>query len=200
MKKILGPGFITGASDNDPSGIATYSQAGAQFGYSQLWMALFTLPFLIVVQEMCTRIAIVTKKGLTTLLRENYPKSLTYFTCLILMIANTINIGADLSAMAECAKLIINLNFYFYLIFFVVLTLILEIFLPYKKYSKLLIFFSFFLILYVILAFQIEQNWKAIAMNSFLPTMQMNKDYILNFIAVLGTTISPYMFFWQSEQ
>jgi NRAMP (natural resistance-associated macrophage protein)-like metal ion transporter len=200
VKKIFGPGFTTGASDNDPSGIATYSQAGAQFGYGQLWTAIFTLPFLIVVQEMCTRISIVSKKGLATLLRENYHKSIAYFTCFVLAIGNTVNIGADLNAMAECASLILNLNFYVYLFFFVFLTLALEIFVPYKKYSKILLFFSFFLILYIFVVFRTEQDWKAIMINTILPTLKMNKDYLLNIIAILGTTISPYMFFWQSEQ
>lgn len=199
-KKIFGPGFITGMSDNDPSGIATYSQSGAHFGYSQLWLSIYTLPLLIVVQEMCARISLVSKKGIITLLRENYHKSLVYFTSIILLIANSINIGADLNAMAECSNALINIHFYFYLLFFSIITILLMIFLNYKKYSKILVFFSIFLMAYIFIPFVTKQDMTLIIKNFFIPNIQMNKDFLLNLVAIIGTTISPYMFFWQPEQ
>src|SRR5690348_16429344 len=144
MKKIkkllsfLGPGFITGASDDDPSGIGTYSQTGAQFGYSQLWTSLFSFPFMVAVQEMCGRIGIVTGKGIAVIAKENYVKPVLYLSVFLLLIANTINIGADLGAMAASAGLLIGLPFIVLLLIFTVVTLLLEVFVPYPAYAKFL--------------------------------------------------------------
>jgi NRAMP (natural resistance-associated macrophage protein)-like metal ion transporter len=141
IKKILsyiGPGFITGASDDDPSGIATYAQTGAQFGYSQLWMALFSLPFMTIIQEMCGRIGMVTGQGIAGVMRRHYSKKLLYVTVTILLIANTINIGADLGAMAASANLVFKLPFVVWVLGMTIITLVLEVFVSYKTYAKFL--------------------------------------------------------------
>jgi len=200
LKKIIGPGFITGAADNDPSGIATYSQTGAQFGYSQLWTALYCVPFTIVIQEMCTRISIVTKKGITTTLSEHYNNYLVYFMTIVFFVANIVNIGADLNAVAECLQLLIGFNFYFWLFFISIVILLLEIFLSYKIYSKILYFFAFFVVCYVIVGLMSSEDWKKVFINTIIPYFSFNNEYFLNIIAVIGTTISPYMFFWQPAQ
>ena len=199
LKKIIGPGFITGAADNDPSGIATYSQTGAQFGLNQLWMALFTLPLMAAVQEMCTRISIVTRKGTMCILKEHYPKSIVIFTTFSLILVNTINIGADLSAIAECANLIFPINYYVYLILFSVLIVLLIVFIPYKRYARILLFFALFEFIYVIVGIKLNEDWGSVLRN-LIPHLSLNKDALLNIVAILGTTISPYMFFWQPEQ
>ncbi len=201
--KILGPGFITGASDDDPSGIATYAQTGAQFGYSQSWFALFSVPFMITVQEMCGRIALATGKGLAGVMRRYYTKKLLYFTVILLVIANTINIGADLGAMASAAQLIIPLPFFALLCIATFSTLLLEIFVSYKVYARYLKYLALSLFAYIIVAFvipEIRSNLHAIAISTLLPHIEFNKAYFLNITALLGTTISPYMFFWQAEE
>ncbi|MFH1253175.1 MAG: Nramp family divalent metal transporter [Candidatus Uhrbacteria bacterium] len=197
--KILGPGFVTGASDDDPSGIATYSQSGAQFGYTQLWTAFFTTPFMIVVQEMCGRIGLVKGRGLAAVIKKRYGKKILYPVVLLLIIANTINIGADLGAMAASAQLIIGLPFIFLLIGMTVLTLFLEIFVSYKVYAKYLKYLTLSLFAYVIVVFIVKQNWSAVAFSTFIPQINFEKNYLMNLVAILGTTISPYLFFWQSN-
>ncbi|MDO8487033.1 MAG: Nramp family divalent metal transporter [Candidatus Curtissbacteria bacterium] len=203
LKKILsrlGPGFITGAADDDPSGIATYSQAGAQFGYTQLWTALFSFPFMTVIQEMCGRIGMVTGKGLSGVIRIHYSKKILYFSILLLLIANTINIGADLGAMASSAELLIPLPFVVLLLIITALSLILEVFVSYKVYSKILKYLTFSLFSYIIVAFVVKQDWSRILTATFIPAISFNRDYFLNIVAILGTTISPYLFFWQSDE
>ena len=203
LKKFLsrlGPGFITGAADDDPSGIATYSQTGAQFGYPQLWTALFSFPFMTVIQEMCGRIGMVTGKGLSGVIRTHYSKKILYFSILLLLGANTINIGADLGAMASSAQLLIPAPFIVLLLAITTLSLILEVFVSYKVYSKILKYLTFSLFAYIIVAFVVNQDWLKIASATFIPTISFNRDYFLNVVAILGTTISPYLFFWQSDE
>lgn len=197
---ILGPGFITGASDDDPSGIATYSQTGALFGFAQAWTALFSFPLMVAIQEMCGRIGLVTGKGLAGVIRLHYPKKALYPTVFLLLFANTINIGADLGAMAASAQLVFGFPFIYWLIGMVILTLILEIFVSYKTYSRYLKYLAFALLSYVIAAFTIKLDWKAVFASLVIPHIEFSKTYIFNVVAILGTTISPYLFFWQADE
>lgn len=198
--KKIGPGFITGAADDDPSGVATYSQTGAIFGYSQLWLALFTFPFMIVIQQMCGRIGMVTGKGLAGVIRANYSKPVLYSAVSLLVIANTINIGADLGAMAASAQMLLGLPFLFWLLLMTGFIIVLEVFVTYKTYSKILKYLALTLFAYVFTAFIVKLDWGIIVKNTVLPHIQFSKDYLLNIVAILGTTISPYLFFWQASQ
>lgn len=197
---ILGPGFITGAADDDPSGIATYSQTGAKFGYAQLWTSLFTFPFMTAVQEMCGRIGMVTGKGLSGVIRHHFPRPILYFAVLLLFVSNTINIGADLGAMAEAAGLIYDIPFVVWLCGITILTLTLEVFVSYKVYAKYLKFLTFSLLAYVIVFFAVRQDWGKIILSTLIPSISLNRDYLMNIVAIFGTTISPYLFFWQSGE
>lgn len=198
--KILGPGFITGASDDDPSGIGTYAQTGAQFGYTQLWTALFSFPFMSVIQEMCGRIGMVTGKGLSGVIRIHYAKPVLYSAVLLLLIANTINIGANLGAMASSAQLLFHIPFIFWLIAMTVLTLVLEVFVSYRVYAQVLKYLALALFAYVIVVFAVRQDWIHIFRSTFIPTISFQRDYLFNIVAILGTTISPYLFFWQANE
>jgi NRAMP (natural resistance-associated macrophage protein)-like metal ion transporter len=198
--RYLGPGFVTGASDDDPAGIGTYIQTGAQFGYSQLWIALFSLPFMTVVQEMSGRIGLVTGQGLSTVIRNNYGRPILLSIIFIQVATNTINIGADLSAMAESARLLVHVPFYFLLALTTLLTAALIVFAPYKRYATYLKFLGLTLLTYVISAFTVHFNWRQVLMATFVPQFQWNKQFILTLIAVFGVTISPYEFFWQSSE
>ena len=203
FKKILkkiGPGFITGAADDDPSGIATYSQTGAIFGFSQLWMALFSFPFMLVVQQMCGRIGMVTGKGLAGVIRENYPKPILYFSVSLLVITNTINIGADLGAMASSAQMLVGLPITLWLCVITGFIILLEILVSYKTYSKILKYLALSLLAYVLTAFIIKPDWLLISKSTVLPQIQISSNYLLNVVAILGTTISPYLFFWQASE
>lgn len=203
LKKIisyLGPGFITGASDDDPSGIATYAQTGAQFGYTQLWTAPFSFPFMVTVQEMCGRIGMVTGKGLSGVIRAHYSRKILYFIISLLLLSNIINIGANIAAMASSARLFIDLPQLILLSFFTLLSLTLIIFIPYKTYVKYLKYIAFSLLAYVVAVFFVEQDWKEVSMSVLLPQISVKKEYLLNIVAVLGTTISPYLFFWQAGE
>lgn len=198
--KNLGPGFITGASDDDPSGIGTYSQTGAQFGYSQLWIALFSFPFMTIIQEICGRIGIVTGKGLGANIKENFPRSILYFSVTVLLIANSINIGADLGAMASSAQLLLGLPFTMWLLIMTVFILTLEVFVSYRVYTRVLKYLAISLLSYIIVAFLVKQNWSQIALSTLIPHIEFSKEYIFNIVALLGTTISPYLFFWQTNE
>jgi NRAMP (natural resistance-associated macrophage protein)-like metal ion transporter len=197
--KILGPGFITGASDDDPSGIATYSQTGAQFGYGQLWLALFSYPFMTVIQEMCGRIGLVTGEGLSGVIKKHYSKKILYFAVILLALANTINIGADLGAMASAGQLILGISFIYWLVGITLLIVILEIFVSYKNYAKFLKYLALMLFAYILTAFIIKEDWGKVLYSTFVPSFSISKDYLLNIVAILGTTISPYLFFWQTS-
>lgn len=198
--KAIGPGFITGASDDDPSGIGTYSQTGAQFGLSQLWIALFTLPFMIVIQELCGRIGLVTGKGLAGVLRTHYGKKLVYSIVFLLVITNTITIGADLGAMADAVGLIVHVPFALILLTITTFTLVLEIFASYQAYAKILKYFALSLLAYVATAFVVHLNWKTLLTALVIPHISWSKAYLFNIVALLGTTISPYLFFWQANE
>lgn len=198
--RILGPGFITGASDDDPSGIATYSQTGALFGFQQAWTAPFSFPFMTAVQEMCGRIGLVTGKGLAGVIRDHYSQKILYAAVLLLVVANTINIGADLGAMAASAQLVFGLPFIFWLLGMVLLTLTLEIFVSYKAYATYLKYLTFALFAYILTAFTIKIDWSQVLLSTIIPHIEWSKDYIFNIVAILGTTISPYLFFWQANE
>lgn len=198
--KIVGPGVITGAADDDPSGIATYSQTGAQFGYGQLWTALFMLPLQVGVQEACARIGAVTGKGIAWVVKEHYNKWVLYIVVFLVLIANTINIGADIGAMAAAAKLVIPLNFVLLTLFFTAFMLILEIFTSYKVYSNILKWLCLSLMAYPLTVFIANQPWENILRATFLPHFEFNFQFLFIITGVLGTTISPYMFFWQASE
>lgn len=196
----IGPGFITGAADDDPSGIATYSQTGAIFGYGQLWLVWFTAPFMIVIQQMCGRIGVVTGKGLAGVILEHYSRKVLYVTVSLLVIANTINIGADLVAMASSAQMLIGLPFLFWLILITGSIIVLEVFVPYRTYSRILKYLALTLFSYVLAAIVVRLDWRIVLHSTLIPHIEFSADYLLNIVAVLGTTISPYMFFWQASQ
>jgi NRAMP (natural resistance-associated macrophage protein)-like metal ion transporter len=198
--KALGPGLITGASDDDPSGIGTYSQTGAQFGYSQLWTALFTFPLMAGIQEICARIALQTGTGIADLIRRHYPKPVLYFCVSLLFVANTVNLGADLGAMAASCQLLFALPFLVWLVAVTFISTVLEIFMTYKKYAKVLRFLTLSLLTYVLAVFVTSQDWAEALSRTFIPTIHFNTDYLMNLVAILGTTISPYLFFWQANQ
>lgn len=198
--KMAGPGFVTGASDDDPSGIATYSQTGAQFGYNQAWTALWTFPFMVAIQEMCGRIGVVTGKGLAGVIKKHYPKQLLYLAVGMLFLANTVNLGANLGAMASAAGLIIPLPFTVLLLIMTGMTLLLEIFVSYQNYSKYLKFLALSLLAYIFAAFMVKVNWLEVMYHAVTPKISFSSEYWVNIVAVLGTTISPYLFFWQANQ
>ncbi len=199
LLRRLGPGLITGASDDDPSGIATYSQAGSQFGLATLWTALITFPLMLVMQKMCAKIGMVTSCGLATNIKNHYPKPLLFFIVLLICPAIILNISADLAGMAAVGHLVIPaIPEYLFSIFFTGILIPTIIFLPYKKISSFLKYLCLSLFVYFIIPFLSQQNWLEIFKNTFIPTIQFNKEYILILVAILGTTISPYLFFWQS--
>lgn len=198
--KVLGPGLITGASDDDPSGVATYAQTGAMFGYKQLWTPLFSLPFMTAIQEMCGRIGLVTGRGLAGVMRKHYSRKLLYPVVFLLFAANTINIGADLGAMAASLRLLIDLPLPIILVLIVTATLILEIFVSYKIYARFLKYLAFLLLVYVGVIFFVKLDWKAVLSGAFFPHLEFSRNYVLNLVAILGTTISPYLFFWQADE
>lgn len=199
--KSLGPGVITGASDDDPSGIATYSQAGAQFGLGALWFALFQYPMMVVVQEMCARIGLVTGSGLAGIIKRKYSKKSVYPIASLLLIANTINIGADIGAMAASVRLIFpELPLVLVTIFFTGFIISTEIFIPYSKYVKILKYLTFALFAYVITGIIVGGNWNDVLIASILPHVEFNSGFAMMFVAIFGTTISPYLFFWQASE
>ncbi len=194
--KTLGPGLITGASDDDPSGIGTYSQTGAQFGYAPLWTPLFTFPLIAGIQEICARIALHTGTGLADLIRRHYPKPVLHLCVFLLFVANTVNIGADLGAMAASCQMILGLPFLAWLVAITFVSSVLEIFVNYRRYVRVLRFLTLSLLAYVLVFFVTRQDWGQVLRNTFIPTVHLNRDYLMNLVAILGTTISPYLFFW----
>jgi len=198
--KKMGPGFITGAADDDPSGIATYSQTGAAFGYGHLWMTFFTLPFMYIIQQMCGRIGLVTGKGLVGVIRSEYPKPVLYFVVALLVIANTINISADLRAMADVAQMLLGAHIIFWQCAIAIFIVALEIFVTYETYARILKYLGLTLFSYVLTALVINPDWALIARSIASPGIELSRGYLLNIVAILGTTISPYLFFWQASQ
>ncbi len=197
----LGPGLITGAADDDPSGIATYSQAGARFGFGFLWLAAWTFPLMAVVQEMCARLGLVTGRGLAGSVRIHYPKWVLYIMAVLLFGANSFNIGADLGAMARATQLLQPAwNFSALLIGFAILSLLLEIAIPYKRYAYFLKWMVFILFAYIFSALAARPDWSEVLRRGIFPSFSFTREHILLLTAVLGTTISPYLFFWQTSQ
>ena len=198
--KVFGPGVVTGAADDDPSGIATYTQTGAKFGYGQLWTVIAMLPLMVAVQEACARIGAVTGHGLSTVIKTNYSKKVLYAAVLLVVVANTINIGADIGALAAAAQLLVPVNFTILTLGFTALILVLEIFTSYRVYSRILIWLALTLLAYPLTLFIIDKPWQTIIAATFLPHVELNFEFFFIITGVLGTTISPYMFFWQASQ
>lgn len=198
--KILGPGFITGAADDDPSGIATYSQTGAQFGYGQLWTVIMMLPFMTAIQEACARIGAVTGKGIASIIKDHYSRRVLYAAVGLVVLANTINIGADLGAMAAAANLIIPINFNILILVFTTLILVVEIFVPYKQYSKILKWLAISLLAYPLTMFLVHEPWGTILKATFVPHFELSFAFLFIITGVFGTTITPYMFFWEASE
>ncbi len=197
----LGPGLTTGAADDDPSGIATYSQAGAAYGFQLLWLAGFTFPLMAIVQEMCARIGLVTGRGLAANIRLFYPKWVLYLCTFLLFFANTLNIGADLGAMAKATQLLSpKLDFGLLILIFALVSLALQIFTSYERYAKYLKWLALILLSYILSALSVKLDLKQLFTSTILPTITFSKDQIFLVTAVLGTTISPYLFFWQTSQ
>lgn len=196
----LGPGFITGAADDDPSGIATYSIAGAQFGYKMNWLSLFLIPLMISIQEMCGRIGMVSGMGLAGVMRRHYSKRILLFAITLLFVANTINIGADLGIMAASMKMLVGLPFFVWLIAVTLFTVFMEIFVPYDKYSRYLKWMGLSLLVYGLTAVISKQNWGEVLFYTAVPHIEFNIGYLLTLVGFLGTTISPYLFFWEASQ
>lgn len=199
--KTLGPGLTTGAADDDPSGIATYSQMGASQGFGLLWMSLFTFPLMSAVQEMCARIGLVTGRGLAANIKKYYSKKLLYLCTGLLLFANTFNIGADLGAMAESMKLVLpTSSFAFWVVLFALVSLLFQVFVPYKAYARYLKYLTFILFSYVLSALLVGIDWSDVFRHTFIPSISFSKEVLVLIAAALGTTISPYLFFWQSSQ
>ena len=200
LLRAIGPGFVTGSADDDPSGIGTYAQTGAAFGYAQLWFALFVTPFMIAVQEMCGRIGLVTGKGLAGVIRRHYSPMLLTSVVFLLFIANTINIGADLGAMADAMQLVTGMPSVGWLFTFTMIILALEIFIPYRTYARVLKVLCLSLLAYVLAAFTVTQPWMDILRSTLVPSISLTQEYLVNLVALFGTTISPYLFFWQTGE
>jgi NRAMP (natural resistance-associated macrophage protein)-like metal ion transporter len=198
--KALGPGLITGAADDDPSGIATYSQAGAQFGFSLTWTMLLTLPFMAAIQIISAVIGWQSRRGLAHNIAEQLPRPAVYFLVTFLVIANTINIAADLAAMGEALRLLIDGSVVFYAAGFGVACLSAEVFIPYHRYAGYLKFLTMVLFAYVAAAFTIRVPWLQVGISTLVPHFSFQPDSLLMIVAVFGTTISPYLFFWQASQ
>jgi len=198
--KKLGPGVITGAADDDPSGIATYSQAGAQFGFNLLWTLLLTYPLMAAIQIISAQIGRVSGHGLATNIRRHYPAWLLYFIVGLLLIANTINIAADVAAMGEALGLLIGGPVHFYALGFGVVSLLLQIFIPYNRYVRVLKWLTLALLAYVATVFVVQISWPQVLTQTLLPHLSWKPAFITTVVAVFGTTISPYLFFWQASQ
>ncbi len=197
--RILGPGLITGASDDDPSGIATYSQAGAKFGFATLWTALVTFPLMAAIQGMCARIGLVTSKGLTVTLREHYPRPVLYLMLLFSFPAITLNIGADIQGMGAVAHMLFpRVHADFFCLGFTAVLMFTIIQFPYQKIARILKWLCLSLLLYLFVPFMVKQDWALVAKSTFIPTIHFDRDFFSLLVGILGTTISPYLFFWQT--
>lgn len=198
--RVLGPGLVTGAADDDPSGIATYSQAGAAHGYGLLWAFPLMYPLLLAVQESCSRIGAVTGKGLATVIKDNYNKKLLYLSVALVVVANTVNIGADLGAMAATTQLFVSLPFALLAIIYAVVIILLVLFVNYKTYAKMLKWLAITLLAYPVTAFLVGQNWPEVFKATFTLSPNLDADKMYIFVGMLGTTISPYLFFWDTSE
>ena len=200
LMRWFGPGLITGAADDDPSGIATYSQAGAAYGFGQLWTIVFCLPLMIAVQEACARIGSATSQGLVKVTSRVYSKKILFLVVALVVIANVINIGADFAAVGASLNLLIPLPIWLLSTIFMLIVLALEIFIGYHTYAKFLKFLALSLISYVVVALMVTSNWLAVLKATFIPQLEWSSAYWYVIVAILGTTISPYMFFWQTAE
>jgi NRAMP (natural resistance-associated macrophage protein)-like metal ion transporter len=200
LRDVLGPGLITGASDDDPSGIATYSQAGAQFGFGLTWTLLFTYPLMVAIQLICAQIGRVTGNGLAGNLRRHFPPWLLCGAVALLLIANTINIGADLGAMGDAMTLLIGGPALLYVVGFSLLTVLLEVFVRYSRYVAVLKWLTVSLFAYVATSFMVDVPWRTVALSLVAPAIRFDGAYLTVVVGVFGTTISPYLFFWQAGQ
>lgn len=196
----LGPGLVSGASDDDPSGIATYSQAGAAYGVSTLWTALVAFPLMASIQQMCARIGLVTSQGLTGTLKKHYPKPILYLMLLFSFPAIIMNIGADISGMGAVGNLLFpSVEANYFSVLFTIILLGLIIYLPYQKIASVLKYLCIVMLVYFFVPFLYKQNIKEILLATFIPTINFDKDFIAILVGILGTTISPYLFFWQAS-
>jgi NRAMP (natural resistance-associated macrophage protein)-like metal ion transporter len=200
LLQVLGPGLITGASDDDPSGIATYSQAGAQFGFGLSWVMLFSWPLMCAIQEISARIGRVTGRGIAGNLKKHYPNPVVYGIVFLLVVANVINIGADLGAMGAGLKLLIGGPQLLYVAAFGLVTVLLEVFSRYSRYVSILKWLTLSLFAYVGVAFVVKMPWTEVAKSLVIPQITFTPAYMTVVVAILGTTISPYLFFWQAEE
>jgi NRAMP (natural resistance-associated macrophage protein)-like metal ion transporter len=198
--KVLGPGLITGAADDDPSGIATYSQTGAQFGYGQLWTALYQIPLLLAVQEACARIGAVTGRGLAGVIKERYSRPVVLGIVLLVVVANTINIGADIGAVAEAARLVINWPYWVFAVGTAIVVVLLEVLVSYRTYARVLKWLALALLSYPATALIVHEPWKDILYATFVPHIEFTFAFLFIITGVFGTSISPYMFFWQASE
>lgn len=198
--KALGPGLITGASDDDPSGIGTYSAVGAAFGLSILWMAAWLLPVMTAIQEVCARIGVVTNKGLAGVLKTHYNYKIVFSAVALLIIANIVNIGADLGAMAASIGMFTDINYYLIVIILAIAITMLEVFVQYHLYVRALKFLAISVFAYIITGFMIDPDWNQIFKHTFIPEIKFSKEYLFAMVAVFGTTITPYLFFWQTSE
>ncbi len=196
----LGPGLITGAADDDPSGIATYSQAGAQFGYSMLWTVVVTLPLMAAIQIVSARIGYVTRQGLAANIKEGFPRWVLLAVVGLLLVANTLNVAADIAAMAEALRLLVGGSAHVYAVTFGLLCLVLQVFLPYRSYVSWLKWLTLALLAYVAVVFSLHLDWSQVASAALQPHLVADHQALLMVVAVFGTTISPYLFFWQAAQ
>jgi NRAMP (natural resistance-associated macrophage protein)-like metal ion transporter len=198
--RLLGPGLVTGAADDDPSGIATYSQTGAQFGFGQLWTSLYQIPLLIAVQECCARIGVVTGKGLAGVIKEHYSRKVLVGVVVLVVVANTINIGADIGAVVAATQLVVNAPFWLYALLTTIIIIGLEVWVSYKTYAKVLKWLALALLAYPATALIVREPWGQILRATIVPHIEFTFAFLFIITGVFGTTISPYMFFWQASQ
>lgn len=196
----LGPGLITGAADDDPSGISTYSVTGAAFGYTQLWTALFSFPLMAAVQLMCARLGMVTGRGVAGVIRRRYPRWVLWGACALLIVANIINIGADLAGMAEVSELVTGVPSPVWTPLYTGLIVSLLFWSSYRTIARIFKWLTLVLFAYVVAAFLAHPDWHAVVRATFIPRIEWSRDYLATFVGILGTTISPYLFFWQASQ
>jgi NRAMP (natural resistance-associated macrophage protein)-like metal ion transporter len=196
----LGPGLITGAADDDPSGISTYSVTGASFGYAPLWTALFSFPLMVSVQLMCARLGMVSGLGLAGVIRRQYPRWVLWGACSLLIVANVVNIGADLGGMADATEMVTGVNSLVWTPIYAILIISLLFWTSYRFIAKVFKWLTLVLFAYVITAFLSHPDWRVVLYSTFVPHVQWSSAYLATFVGILGTTISPYLFFWQSSQ
>jgi NRAMP (natural resistance-associated macrophage protein)-like metal ion transporter len=196
----LGPGLITGAADDDPSGVSTYSVTGASFGYAPLWTALFSFPLMVSVQLMCARLGMVTGRGLAGVMRRHYSRWVLWGACALLIVANVINIGADLGGMAEATQMVTDVNSLIWTPVYAMLIVSLLFWASYKIIARVFKWFTLVLFAYVVAAFLSHPDWGAVLRSTFVPHVEWSSDYLATFVGIIGTTISPYLFFWQASE